>query len=95
VYVPYVKGVSEKFKRLGNRYNIRTIFRTEHALKGSLMGTRPERHREQTAQCVYSIAYECCRNYRQTSSRVAVQSHSVSVAFPVNVAEATGRPLAV
>jgi hypothetical protein len=26
VYIPYVKGVSEKFRHTGNRYNITTIF---------------------------------------------------------------------
>jgi hypothetical protein len=31
VYIPYVKGVSEKFKRIGNRYNVRTIFRMKHS----------------------------------------------------------------
>jgi hypothetical protein len=50
VYIPYVKGVSEKFKRIGNRYNIRTIFRTRHSLRSSLMKTRPERDPLQTAQ---------------------------------------------
>jgi hypothetical protein len=30
VYIPYVKGVSEKFKHIGNWYNIRTILRTKH-----------------------------------------------------------------
>jgi hypothetical protein len=42
VYVPYVKGVSEKFKLIGNPYNVRTIFKTEHTLKNSLTKTRPE-----------------------------------------------------
>jgi hypothetical protein len=32
VYIPYVKGISEKFKCTGNRY-IMTIFRTKHTLK--------------------------------------------------------------
>jgi hypothetical protein len=41
VYIPYVKDVSEKFKRIGNRYNIRTIFKTKHTLRNSLMKTRP------------------------------------------------------
>jgi hypothetical protein len=27
VYIPYVKGVSEKFKRIGIRYNFRMIFK--------------------------------------------------------------------
>jgi hypothetical protein len=26
VYIPYVKGISEKFKHIGNQYNIRTVF---------------------------------------------------------------------
>jgi hypothetical protein len=44
VYIPYVKGVSEKFKRIGNRYNIKTIFRTKHTLRHSLMKTRQKLH---------------------------------------------------
>jgi hypothetical protein len=31
VYIPYVKGVSEKFKRIG------TVFRTKHTLRSFLM----------------------------------------------------------
>jgi hypothetical protein len=31
--IPYVKGVSEKFKCIGNRYNIRAIFKTKHTLR--------------------------------------------------------------
>jgi hypothetical protein len=53
VYIPYVKGVSEKFKGIGNRY-IRTIFKTRHTLS-SLMKTRPKRDSLQMAQCIYSI----------------------------------------
>jgi hypothetical protein len=30
VYIPYVKGVLEKFKHVGNWYNIKTIIKTEH-----------------------------------------------------------------
>jgi hypothetical protein len=33
VYIPYVKGVSEKFECIGNWYNIRNIFKTKHTLK--------------------------------------------------------------
>jgi hypothetical protein len=63
VYIPYVKGVSEKFKRIGNRYNIRVIFKTKHTLRSSFMKTRPERDPLQTAQCIYSIPSECGRSY--------------------------------
>jgi hypothetical protein len=60
---PYVKIVSEKFKRIGNRYNIRTIFKTKHKFRSSVMNIRPERDTQQTAQCVYSIPCECGRSY--------------------------------
>jgi hypothetical protein len=36
VYIPYVKGVSEKLKRIGNRY-IRMIFKTKYTLMSTLM----------------------------------------------------------
>jgi hypothetical protein len=31
VVIPYVKGISEKFKGIGNRYNIKKIFKTIHS----------------------------------------------------------------
>jgi hypothetical protein len=49
VYIPYFKGVADKFKRIGNWCNIRTIFRTKHTLRSSLMKTRPERDPQQHA----------------------------------------------
>jgi hypothetical protein len=74
VYIPYVKGVSEKFKRIGNRYSIRTIFKTKHTLRSSVMTTRPERDPLQTAQCIYSIPCECGRSYiGETGRRLAVR----------------------
>jgi hypothetical protein len=39
VVIPYVKGISDKFKRIENRYNIRTIFKTRHTLRNTLMRT--------------------------------------------------------
>jgi hypothetical protein len=74
VYIPYVNGVSEKFKRIGNRYNIRTIFKTKHTHRSSVMKTRLERDEQQTAQCIYSIPCECGRSYiGETSRPLAVQ----------------------
>jgi predicted GIY-YIG superfamily endonuclease len=63
VYIPYVKGVSGEFRRIGNRYNIRTIFKTKHTLRSSLMRTRQERDPLQVAQSIYSVSCECVRNY--------------------------------
>jgi predicted GIY-YIG superfamily endonuclease len=78
VYIPYVKGVSEKFKRIGNQYNIRTVFKTEHILRSSLVRTRPKRDPQQTAHCVYSIPCECGRRYIGETGRplaVRIREH--------------------
>jgi hypothetical protein len=32
IYIPYVKGISEKLRRIGKQYNIRTVFRIKHTL---------------------------------------------------------------
>jgi hypothetical protein len=71
VYIPYVKGVSEKFKRVRNCYNIRTIFRTKRTLRSSLMKTRPEGDPQQTAQCICSVPCECGRSYTGERGRPA------------------------
>jgi hypothetical protein len=63
VYISYVKGVSEKFKRIANRYNIRAISKTKHTLRSSFIKIRPERDPQQRAQCIYSIPCECGRSY--------------------------------
>jgi hypothetical protein len=79
VIIPYVKGISEKFKRIGNRYNIRTVFRTKHTLRSSLMKTRPERCPLKTAHCVCSIPCECGRSYIGETGRpsaVQIREHS-------------------
>jgi hypothetical protein len=69
VYIPYVKGVSEKSKRIRNRLHIRMIFKPKHTLKSSLTKTRPERDPQQTAQYVCSIPCECDRSYIGETSR--------------------------
>jgi hypothetical protein len=74
--------VSEKFKRIGNRYNIRTILKTKHTLRSSLIKTRPERDPQQTAQCVYSIPCERGRSYigetgRLLAVRLREQQHNL------------------
>jgi hypothetical protein len=82
VYILYVEGVLEKCKRRGNRYYIRTIFEIKHTLRSSLMETRPVRHLQQTAHCVYSILYECGRSYigetgRPLAVRLCVHRHNL------------------
>jgi hypothetical protein len=33
IYIPYVKGVSEKLRHIGKQYNIRTVFGIKHTLR--------------------------------------------------------------
>jgi hypothetical protein len=53
IHTYHGKSVSEKFKRLRNRYNITTIFKTKQILRSLVMKSKPERDKQQTAQ------YEC------------------------------------
>jgi hypothetical protein len=72
VIIPYVKGISEKCKHIGKRYKIRTVSRTKHTLRSSLMKTRPKRCPLKTAHCVYSIPCECGRCYTGETGRPLV-----------------------
>jgi hypothetical protein len=70
VHIPHVESVSGKSKRVGNRFNIRTIFGTKHALRSSLMKTRPERNQQQTPQWVISVPCECGRSFIGETGRL-------------------------
>jgi hypothetical protein len=71
-----MKGVSEKFKSIVNRYNIRSIFKAELNLRSSVMKTRPETDPQQTAQCVYIIPCECGTSY---TGAVGLREHRHSL----------------
>jgi hypothetical protein len=80
--IPYVKGISEKFKRIGNRYNIRTIFKTKHTLRDTLMRTRPMSDPQLTAQCIYNIPCECGRSCVGETGRplsVRIREHKLNL----------------
>jgi hypothetical protein len=61
VNIPYVRGISEKFRCIGNHFNVRMIFKTKHTLHGTVMKTGPVRDAQQTKQCVYNIPCDCGR----------------------------------
>jgi hypothetical protein len=60
VILPYVRGISEKLGRTGNRFNVKTIFKNKRTPHWALMKTKPVRDAQQT-QCVYSIPCDCDR----------------------------------
>jgi hypothetical protein len=68
VYIPYVKGVSEKFNRVRNRYNIWTIFKFSHQNHaGKRLATDGTVHLQYPLWTWQKLHW---RN-RQTSSRAA------------------------
>jgi hypothetical protein len=77
-----VKGISDKFKRIGNRYNIRTIFKTKYTLRNTLMRTRPMSDPQLTAHCIYNIPCKCGRSYVGKTGRplsVRIGEHKFSL----------------
>jgi hypothetical protein len=87
VYIPYVKDVSEKFKCIGNWYNIKTIFKTKHTLRSSLKKTRPEKDLQQTAQCNYSILCESdrsciCKTGKSLAAWLCEHRHNLKEGLP-------------
>jgi hypothetical protein len=78
VIIPYVNGISGKFRRIGNRFNLRTISKTKHILRGILMKTGLLRDAQQTKQRVYSIPCDCGRCYIRETGRpleVRIEEH--------------------
>jgi hypothetical protein len=45
VVIPYAKGTSEKF---WNRFNLTTVFKIKHTIRGTLIKTGPVRDAQQT-----------------------------------------------
>jgi hypothetical protein len=77
VVIPYAKGTSEKFRRIGNRFNLRTIINNKHTLRGTLMKSV-----QQNKQCVYSIPCDCGRCYSGEISRpleVRIKDHKYNL----------------
>ena len=58
--IPYVPGLSEKIRRVGRKYNIRTAFKTQNTLRQSLVKTKPKNGTQESKNCVYSIKCNGC-----------------------------------
>jgi hypothetical protein len=63
VLIPYMKGISEEFRCTGERYNIKTVFKTRQTLRIMLTRTRPHREVQDMRKCIYSIPCEFGRCY--------------------------------
>ncbi|XP_045477888.1 uncharacterized protein LOC123683035 [Harmonia axyridis] len=61
--IPYVKGLSEKLRRIGNRYGVRTAFQTKNTVRANLTKVKPDNENQRTKNCIYEIPCECGRSY--------------------------------
>jgi hypothetical protein len=65
----FQRCVGEKLRRIGHLFNVRTIFKTKHALHVTLTKTVPVRDARQTKNWVYSTPRDCGRRYIGETSR--------------------------
>jgi hypothetical protein len=78
VIITYVKGISKKFRCTGNCFNVRTIFKTKHTLRGTLMKTGLVKDAQQMKQCMYNNPCDCGRCYIHKTGRsleVCIEEH--------------------
>ncbi|XP_074026482.1 uncharacterized protein [Leptinotarsa decemlineata] len=61
--LPYIRGLSERIKRIGSKYNIRTCFRSGNTIRSSLTKTRPPNADCDSKNCIYLIPCECGKSY--------------------------------
>jgi predicted GIY-YIG superfamily endonuclease len=70
------------FTRIGNRFSLRTIFKTKHTLRGTLMKTGSVTDAQKTKQCVYSIPCDCGKCYIGETNRpieVRIKEHKCNL----------------
>jgi hypothetical protein len=64
--IPYINGLSEKFSKIGNRFNRKTVFKTKTKKKKLFRKMKLKKLRDKP-QCVYRIPCRCGTEYiRQT-----------------------------
>ena len=67
--IPYAPGISEKLRRIGNKYCIRTAFRSSTTLRSILTKTRPPNQTQESKNCIYNIPCESGKRYIRETCR--------------------------
>lgn len=76
--IPYVRGLSEKIRRIGNDYNVRTAIRTTNTIRSMLTKTKPDNENQRTKNCIYKVPCECGKSYIGETGRplqVRIKEH--------------------
>ena len=80
--IPYIRGFSEKIRKIGQKLNIRTAFTSRNTFKKQLCHTKPEEKEKTDKNCIYSIPCECGNEYIGETGRplkVRVKEHQKKV----------------
>jgi hypothetical protein len=60
ISIPYIRGISEKFKRIGERFNIKTVFKTKYTLGNFLRKTKPNIDTLDRSHCEKHLSTNNC-----------------------------------
>lgn len=69
VCIPYVRNLSEKLRRLNNKHNIRTVFKSGSTIRNKVVKVKPENINQNQKNVVYKVPCSCNRNYIGQTSR--------------------------
>lgn len=67
--IPYVHVLSDKLRRIGNMFSVRTVFQTGNTLRSILSQTKPINEIQNSKNCIYSVPCECGKHYVGESGR--------------------------
>ncbi|KAJ8909523.1 hypothetical protein NQ315_011201 [Exocentrus adspersus] len=67
--IPYIPRISERLKRLGNEFNIRTTFKTNNTLRSILTHTKPKNKDQNEKNCICKIPCQSGKHYIGETSR--------------------------
>ncbi|KAJ8911898.1 hypothetical protein NQ315_012312 [Exocentrus adspersus] len=80
--IPYIRGLSEKIRRIGNAYNVRTAFRTQDTLRANLTRIKLRNENQDPNNCIYEIPCECGKSYIGETKRplkVSIKEHQTLI----------------
>jgi len=69
ISIPYIRDTSEKFKRTGERFNIKTVFKSKYTLGNFFRKMKPNNDTLGRSQCIYRIPCKCRREHIGGTSR--------------------------
>ena len=82
VYLPYVKGLAERIKKICSPYDIRTVFTSGSTLRRYLFRVKPPTEFNMTKNYVYSISCSCGKIYKGETGRplkVRLEEHRKAI----------------